>query len=102
MRTHDRRPDERGAVLVLAVVGVVLAMIASALAVDLGFLAQEARTDQKVADLAALDAVRALPGDPTGAARASASRNGFDHLAPGHGLLVEWATSPTGTFTSSP
>lgn len=102
MKRHQRHPDERGAILVLSAVGVVLAMIAAALAIDLGSLAQEARADQKVADLAALDAVRALPGDPTGAARASATRNDFDYAAPGYGLLVEWATSPSGPFTSSP
>lgn len=101
MKRPERRPDERGAILVLSAVGVVLAMIAAALAVDIGFLAQEARTDQKVADLAALDAVRALPADPTGAARASATRNGFDYTAPGHGLLVEWSASPSGVFTVS-
>jgi uncharacterized membrane protein len=50
--------DERGAILVMSTVGFVLAVICSALAVDLGTLAQERRRNQKVADLAALDAVR--------------------------------------------
>ena len=56
-----RQADERGAILVVAVAGVVLATIAAALAVDLGRQAAEKRTDQKVADLAALDGARALP-----------------------------------------
>ncbi len=77
MSRPEQRHDERGAILVLAAVGVVLAMIAAALAVDLGFLAQEARRNQKVADLAALDAARVLPADYTPAAVASAARNDF-------------------------
>ncbi|MGH9265801.1 MAG: pilus assembly protein TadG-related protein, partial [Acidimicrobiales bacterium] len=56
--THrtTRKKDERGAILVLSTVGLVLALIAGGLAVDLGFMAHEARDNQKVADLAALDA----------------------------------------------
>ena len=56
------RREERGAVLVLATVGFVLAMISASLAVDLGVLAADKRTDQKIADLAALDASRDLAG----------------------------------------
>jgi len=56
------RRDEGGAVLVLATVGFVLAMISASLAVDLGVLAADKRTDQKIADLAALDASRDLAG----------------------------------------
>ncbi len=56
------RREERGAVLVLATVGFVLAMISASLAVDLGVLAADKRTDQKIADLAALDASRDLDG----------------------------------------
>jgi uncharacterized membrane protein len=48
--------------LVMAIAGVILATICSALAIDLGFVAEEARINQKVADLAALDAARA-PSD---------------------------------------
>ena len=75
--SRGRQADERGAMLVLAAVGMVVAMIAAGLAIDIGRLASYARTDQKVADLAALDAVRVLPTDPTAAAQASAARNGF-------------------------
>lgn len=104
--THRRirKNDERGAVLVLSVVGLVLAMIAGGLAVDLGFIAQHAREDQKVADLAALDGVRALPADPTTAARDSAClalRNDFPCLEPGYSVVVEWADAVTGLFSTN-
>ncbi|MDQ6840632.1 MAG: hypothetical protein M3137_20430 [Actinomycetota bacterium] len=80
-----RTGDEKGAVLVLSVVGVVIACIAAALAVDLGRLASDKRSDQKVADLAALDASRNLrTGNDVAdqatldtAAQRSANRNGF-------------------------
>ncbi len=73
--------EERGAILVLAAVGIVVAMIAAALAIDIGGLAQDARQDQKVADLAALDAVRGLPANYTTLAQASAARNSFPTTA---------------------
>ena len=78
----DGQPDEKGAMLALAAVGLVVAMIAAGLAVDIGRIASYARTDQKVADLAAMDALRTLStsaasGPLTTAALASAGRNGF-------------------------
>lgn len=82
-----RGRDERGAILILSTVGMVLAMIAGGLAIDLGFLAQAAREAQKVADLAALDASRVLPADPTAAAEASALRNGFP-TGPGYSVTA--------------
>ncbi len=72
-----RNRDERGAILVLSTVGIVLAMIFSAMAVDLGFTAQEARRNQKVADLAALDAVRDLANHQTIASQSANVRNKF-------------------------
>jgi len=57
-----RPRGERGAILILSTVGIVMAMIFTALAVDIGFLASDKRTDQKLADLAALDASRDLAG----------------------------------------
>ncbi len=56
-----KRRDERGSVLSLSAVGMVLAMLAASLSIDLGSLAQLSRELQKVADLAALDAVRPSP-----------------------------------------
>lgn len=82
-----RRPDERGSVLVLSSVGMVVAIIAAALAIDIGFLAHEARVDQKVADLAALDAARTLPANPQAAAEQSALRNGFP-TGPGYSITA--------------
>jgi uncharacterized membrane protein len=78
MRNRLARPrGERGSILVLSTVGLVLAMICAGLAVDLGTLANEARRNQKVADLAALDAARVTPANFQSAAVASAARNLF-------------------------
>ena len=95
---------ERGAILILGAVGMVLAMISAALSVDLGRLAQERRNNQKVADLAALDAVRALHlGDPLEAARRSAERNGFPWSAPSYGLSTQPGTTDgDGNFVPGP
>lgn len=102
-RLRSRRDDERGAVLVLAAFGMVLAMVVSALSIDLGRLAQDKRNDQKVADMAALDAVWALGGDFLSAALQSATRNDFDYTAPGFGLTAEAGNmDSTGTFQPGP
>lgn len=102
-RLRSRRDDERGAVLVLAAFGLVLAMIASALSIDLGRLAQDKRNDQKVADMAALDAAWALGGDFQLAALQSATRNDFDFTAPGFGLIAEAGNvDGTGAFQPGP
>lgn len=77
------RRDERGAVLVLAAAGLTLSLVAAALSVDLGRLAVEKRSDQKIADLAALDAMQDFTNMVT-AARASAARNGFVHNGSTH------------------
>ncbi|MCA1845762.1 MAG: pilus assembly protein TadG-related protein, partial [Actinobacteria bacterium] len=82
---RPRRSDERGAILIMATVGIVLAIIASALAVDLGRIAQERRSDQRVADLAALDAARDL-ANTDARAQASADRNKFPWSKPGYSL----------------
>jgi uncharacterized membrane protein len=93
-----RRREERGAIILLATVGVVVAMIAGGLAVDLGTLSVEGRSDQRIADLAALDAIRALPHDPTPVAQQSAHRNNFPYSNPGYALTVEWNDVSTGLF----
>jgi uncharacterized membrane protein len=95
------RRNERGAILVMSVAGVVLAIISAALAIDLGFLAHEARVDQKVADLAVISAIRVLPANPTVAAQQSATRNSFPFASPGYGLLVQWGPSKTGPWSSA-
>lgn len=82
------RRNQRGAVLVLAVPGLVLALSALALSVDLGRQALERRSDQKVADLASLDAARDLT-NAQAAAEASARRNGFDLSKEGNAVLAE-------------
>lgn len=93
-----KKKDERGAILVLSTVGLVLAMIMAGFAIELGSIAQEARRNQKVADLAALDSVRLLPNDPTSAAIASAARNSFTDTSR---IVTEWGTSRTGPWSSS-
>lgn len=103
------RRDEGGAILVVAAVGMVVAMISAGLAIDIGRLASDARTNQKVADLASLDAVRVLPGvtsqtasgSVTMAAKAAATRNGFPYATSGYSLVVEWAASKAGPFTNN-
>ncbi|MEY2425862.1 MAG: hypothetical protein QOI61_1434 [Actinomycetota bacterium] len=59
LRPSPRRRD-RGAVLVLAIPAMVLCIAAAALGVDIGRIAVDKRSDQKVADMAALDAARAV------------------------------------------
>lgn len=96
-----RRRDEQGSILILACVAMVVAVIMGSLAIDLGFLAQEARRDQLVADMVALDAVRALPSNPTAAAQASATRNGFPYTDGEHVLTVEWGPTKLGPFSTT-
>jgi len=98
-----RTRDERGAIIVMSTVGIVLAVICSALAIDLGGVAQEARQNQKVADLAALDAARGLPATNaalTAAAISSATRNGFTQTATNTVTAVE-GTKSGGTCTAA-
>ncbi|HVT78915.1 MAG TPA: hypothetical protein VHD87_17875 [Acidimicrobiales bacterium] len=84
-----KRRSERGAILVMAVPALVLCIAAAALGIDIGRIAIDKRSDQSVADMAALDAARAV-GDILNttnqagydsaaqtAAVASAARNGF-------------------------
>lgn len=94
VRRMGRARDERGAMLVLAATGLVLAMIFSALAIDIGFLAADKRTNQKIADMAALDASRNLLNiQPL--ADASVLRNGFVKDAK-HTVFAE-LVAPDGT-----
>jgi uncharacterized membrane protein len=88
---------ERGAILVLSAAGMVIALIASALAIDIGRLAQSAREDQKLADMAALDAVRGLPADYQSLAEASALRNGFPLGTAGYSIRAAEGVKVNGT-----
>lgn len=96
-----RRREERGAILVLSVVGMVIAMIAAGLAIDIGRIAQAARDDQKVADLAALDAARVLPASYAVAARESATRNGFPANGGGYSLTAIEGVKTNGQCVAS-
>jgi uncharacterized membrane protein len=111
-----RHEDESGAILVLSVLFLIVMIIACALAIDLGQQAKDRRDDHKVADLASLDAARALDDQNpcidsaalashvTDAATQSAVRNGFAYPASGHTLTVDTGTvdPATGVFTSAP
>ncbi len=60
MRLLSSRRRDRGAVFVLAIPALAICIAAAALAVDIGRIAVDKRSDQKVADMAALDAARAV------------------------------------------
>lgn len=111
-------PDgERGAVLVLASISMVVVIGASALSVDLGRAVSTNRDLQAVADLASLDAVRAISDRKNQAnglstdqhalklARESATRNDFDwnDTAAGNSLSVTLGTvdPTTRVFTAT-
>jgi uncharacterized membrane protein len=100
-RLNHRDDRERGAVLIISTAGFALAVICAAIAVDLGRLVHDNRRMQNVADLAALDAVRAFddPGATRGLVWAlaadSARRNGYEPVATGHTFTVE-----LGNFTN--
>ena len=89
--------SERGAILVLSAAGMVIALIASALAIDIGRLAQAAREDQKIADLAALDASRDLPAAYQARAEESALRNGFPLGRAGYSINAVEGVKTNGT-----
>jgi tight adherence protein G len=84
LRADPRRRREIGAIGFATPAVILLAIFVSALAVDVGRLAWNKRQLQEVADLAAIDAMRAFgqcretSGDPVAAAQASAVRNGYD------------------------
>ncbi len=105
---------DRGAVLVIAVPVVAMAIVASALGIDLGRIALDKRKDQNVSDLAALDAARAVgfilnttnqAGYNTAAqaaAVASAIRNGFTPGAEGRTLTATVGSlDTTNTFSTT-
>jgi uncharacterized membrane protein len=87
-RRSLRRREDRGAVLILGALFASVAIVAAALSIDIGALVLSKRSNQRIADLASLDAVRGLT-DRTVVERIaleSADRNGF-------------STTPAGTRT---
>jgi uncharacterized membrane protein len=102
-----RASDERGTVLVVVSIAMVVMIGATALAVDIGQITNNNRTLQARADAIALDTARAVNGETaatlsgasgpaTLAAQASATRNGFSLS----GLTLELGTTSGSTFTS--
>ncbi len=108
---HSNSEGERGSVLVFAAVGIVIAVLAAAMAIDVGSAIWRKRDLQVVADLAATDTAQQLAiqaGGPTQAAanqlaQESADRNGYATTAAGYmPLLVELGSfDPAGGFTLS-
>ncbi len=91
--------DERGAVLIFAGLGLVISVLAAALAVDVGSVIWRKRDLQVVADLAAIDTAQALAGlgafnqtDAQLFAEESATRNDFDFAAAGNRLVAVLGT----------
>ncbi len=80
------RLDERGQVLVFAVLSMVVLLGMAALAVDMGMLLGERTKLQAVADASALAAAQDLPDEPT-VKTTAVSYADLNH--PGHGLLVD-------------
>ena len=107
-RVAGRDDRERGAVLVVVSIAMVVMIGATALAVDIGQLTNRNRTLQASADVIALDAARVVNGYQTAAAlsgasgpvtlaaQASATRNNM----PFSGLTVELGTTSGSTFTT--
>jgi tight adherence protein G len=94
-----RSPDERGTVLVVVSIAMVVMIGSAALAVDIGQMTNKNRTLQAVADAVALDAARNLGGQNVGSLSAaggsfmnalaeSATRNKFS----ASNLTVEFGT----------
>ena len=102
-----RRDDERGAILVILSIAMVVMIGATALAVDVGQVTNKNRDLQAAADVIALDAGRALTGGTAAAlsgatggvvvaVQNSAGRNNF----PFANLTVELGTMSGTTFTA--
>jgi hypothetical protein len=88
-----RRPgvdDERGQVLLVAVVAVTIIFFVGVITIDVGLHLVEKRGMQRAADFASLSGSLELPGDATRAREVAmewASRNGYTHGA--NGVTVE-------------
>lgn len=113
LRVFRRNADgERGAVLVFAAVGIVVAILAAAMAIDVGSVIWRKRDLQVVADIAAADTAKQLAVAPSVTqvvadqlGREAASRNDFDFTTTGNSLTVVLGTydsSRTPAFAALP
>ena len=94
--------EQRGAIAILTALSMVFVIAAVAMAVDVGHTVWTQRSLQGVADLASLDAVRALndlrDGSQTRCSQAlayaqhAASRNNFNYASTGNSLSIELGT----------
>jgi hypothetical protein len=74
---YMKRNGETGQVLVLAVLGLTVLMLAAGLSIDMGYLRYQRRLMQTAADSAAIAAATQLGGDFQDAATSAAGLNGF-------------------------
>jgi hypothetical protein len=93
-----RAHHERGYTAILTALALLFLLGAAALAVDSSMFFQQARAEQRVADLACLAGVQELPEDP-----ASAIEKAAQFLRPNHpdlaGLVMSPATLPISTYS---
>jgi Flp pilus assembly protein TadG len=90
-----RAPAETGYTAILTAVALLFLLGAAALAVDSSMLFQQARAEQRVADLACLAGAQELPEQPAAAVRTAAA-----FLAPNHPDLA--AINPAATDAGPP
>ncbi len=98
-RLH-RGDDDRGAVIVLLSIFLVVLMVSAALVVDLGLARQARRSNQSAADLAALAAGEALAVDPAPDAR-TACADAVDYIVANVGAIPSAVAVPCNTLPAS-
>ena len=96
------RKEERGAIAIMTALSLAFVIAAAAMAIDVGHTVWTKRQLQGVADMASLDAVRALndlrDGSQTRCAQAlgyaqhAATRNNFNYSATGSSLSIQLGT----------
>jgi uncharacterized membrane protein len=112
--TRLRRRDERGSILIISAAFLVVMVVAAALAVDIGLLGVDKRSDHKMADLASLDAIQHLSDQQPcvngnqktyiqGIVNQSLQRNGYNVAAHGNnvGLRLGLVDQTTKVFTET-
>lgn len=97
---------EKGAILLLAALGLIVLLLFAGLAIDSGLLQLEKARLQTAADAAALAAARELPGAVGDtlfeAARADAALNGYQEVAAGANRLTVRHPPESGPYAGDP
>ncbi|MCC7498791.1 MAG: hypothetical protein IT160_14515 [Bryobacterales bacterium] len=98
--------NERGAILLLTAIGLVVLLTFAALTIDGGLLELEKTRLQTAADAAALAAARDLPGAGDArlmeSARASAALNGYDQTSGGPNRVMVYHPPRQGPHAGDP